>query len=147
MCQTKHKFSRIDKQVSTPSIGELALYQGQLAGLILTSKQSSSTSLRAIRLQQRCNLDSHRDDAYTSFQSNLQIWRGRWRRPCVECAFYSHTNSGFVTTVKQLYIQNEGLSEIFWETGAVPCAPFTDTNFSTSSAPHDFRRRGWPADR
>jgi hypothetical protein len=33
----------------------------------LQSKHFSSTPRRVIRLQQRCNLDSHRDDAYTSF--------------------------------------------------------------------------------
>ncbi|MFI4941126.1 MAG: hypothetical protein ACHP7O_12395 [Burkholderiales bacterium] len=38
-----------------------------LPDLSLQSKHSSSTFLRVIRLQQRCNLDSRRDDAYTSF--------------------------------------------------------------------------------
>ena len=28
------------------------------------------------------------------FSIEFAIWRGRWRRPCVECAFYSHTRIG-----------------------------------------------------
>lgn len=36
--------------------------------------------------------------------------RGRRRRPCVECAFYSHTRAELVTGAKQLYIQMKDLA-------------------------------------
>jgi hypothetical protein len=44
-----------------------------LPDLSLNFKLSCPTPLRAIRLQLRCNPDSRKDDAYTSFPSNLQI--------------------------------------------------------------------------
>ena len=66
-------FSRIGKQVSTTSTSKLPCNMASWPDLSLQSKQSCSTSLRAIRLQQRCNLDSRRSDAYTSFLSNLQF--------------------------------------------------------------------------
>ena len=66
-------FSRIGKQVSTTSTSKLPCNMASWPDLSLQSKQSCSTSLRVIRLQQRCNLDSRRDGAYTSFPSNLQI--------------------------------------------------------------------------
>jgi hypothetical protein len=107
----------------------LLIKKKSLPDLSLQSKHFSSTSRRVIRLQQRCNLDSHRDDAYTSFWTQAAIsctarcrfceretrcplqlriaccnfqqrpsiefanWRGRWRRPCVECAFNSYTSN------------------------------------------------------
>jgi hypothetical protein len=36
--------------------------------------------------------------------------------PLCRMCFYSYTSRSFVTTAKRLYIQNEGLSEIFRET-------------------------------
>lgn len=98
---------------ATTSTSKHPLSRKCLPDLSLQFKQSCPTSVRAIRLQQRCNPDARLDGAYTSFPPNLQIWRGWWRRPCVECAFYSYTRTRFVTKAKQLYIQNEGLSEIF----------------------------------
>ena len=66
-----------------------------------------------IRLQQRCNLDSL-STVRTRFSIEFAIWRGRWRRPCVKYRFNSYTSRG-LTAACRLYIQNEGLREIFWE--------------------------------
>jgi hypothetical protein len=52
----------------------------------------------------------------TRLSIEFAIRRGRWTRLCVECSFYSYTCRGFSPAAKQLYIQNEGLSEIFRET-------------------------------
>jgi hypothetical protein len=100
--QTKHGVQQIGKQFSTTSTSEHALLQAMLAGLIHTFQAILSSILRVIRSQQRCNPDSRKDDAYTSISIKFANWRGWWRRPCVECAFYSYTRNGFVTGAKQL---------------------------------------------
>jgi len=73
--------------LSTSSTHEPDLISRANGYLSLQSNTLSSASVRLIRLQLRCNLDSRRDGAYTFFSTEFAIWRGRWRRPCVKCAF------------------------------------------------------------
>lgn len=73
--------------LSTSSTREPDLISRANGYLSLQSNTLSSASVRLIRLQLRCNLDSRRDGAYTFFSTEFAIWRGRWRRPCVKCAF------------------------------------------------------------
>jgi hypothetical protein len=65
---------RQNRQTAFDTINQQAFFkQASLPDFILTIQQSSSTFMRVIRLHQRCNLESRRSAAYTSFPSNLQI--------------------------------------------------------------------------
>jgi hypothetical protein len=68
-------------------------------------RQRTASAIRLL-LKLPCNPDA-RDPAATAvqprftrgwrihiFSIEFAIWRGRRRRPCVECAFYSHTRIG-----------------------------------------------------
>ena len=86
----------------------------KLAGLIFTFQAFVSSILaRLSDYNSGATLISQRWYVHI-FSVEFANRRGRRTRPCVECAFYSYTHSDSVITVKQLYIQNEGLSEIFW---------------------------------
>ena len=136
----RHVLQQLLQHHQPASCTDPLLGQPSLPDIILTdTKQFSSTSSRVIRSQLRCDPDARRAAAHKTFiyrrrrhplresarqclcgcvpPSNLRYWRGRWRRPCVECTIYSDTRADSVISAKQLYIQNEGLSEIFRETG------------------------------
>ncbi|MGH8809704.1 MAG: hypothetical protein ACREX0_17665 [Noviherbaspirillum sp.] len=73
LSQTKHGVQQ-NWQTVVNHINQQASPMGAcLPELSLTFKQSYPTPMRATRLQQRCNPDARKDDAYTSFPSNLQI--------------------------------------------------------------------------
>lgn len=84
-----------------------------LPDISLKFKQSFPTPMRLIRLQQRCNLDSRKGGAYTSFHRICNSARPMETPLCRMCFLFLHSY-WFVTNAKQLYLQNEGLSEIFW---------------------------------
>ena len=68
MRHATHGVQQIGKLGPTTSTGELrhSYRKKSSPDISLFSKHSSPTPLRVIRLQQRCNLDSHRGGAYTS---------------------------------------------------------------------------------
>lgn len=91
-----------------------ALPTGCLAGIILSIRTIiSSITVRyliATTVQPRYLQQS----AYTAFH-RICHWRGRWVCPRAEWSCYSCTCLRRVMPgAKRLYIQNEGLSEIFW---------------------------------
>lgn len=66
------------------------LIQACSPDISLVFKQSCPTSMRAIRLQLRCNPDSHKDDAYTSFgylENNRAPGPGLAGRDALLCIF------------------------------------------------------------
>lgn len=58
-------FNTINQQASVTPVS--------LPDLSIQSKQSGPAFMRAVRLQQRCNLDSRKNDAYTFFHRICKI--------------------------------------------------------------------------
>ena len=87
MRHATHGVQQIGKLGPTTSTGELrhSYRKKSSPDISLFSKHSSPTPLRVIRLQQRCNLDSHRGGAYTSLflEASKQVF------PKIVCAFQS----------------------------------------------------------
>jgi hypothetical protein len=73
--RAKQNISLANRQTHLNYINQQAFHSSGHAcrTLSILFKQSGPSFPRAIRSQQRCDLDSRRNDAYTSFPSNLQI--------------------------------------------------------------------------
>ncbi len=129
-------------------IHQRARTTGALAGKILNIQTSDPTFPRAARLQQRWQPWLAQQMLHTHLFHRICNKARPMETPlCRMCFLFLHLRRGLLATAGRLYIQNEGLSELFREQRKNPGRNSATTSPQPSPASHDFGRRSRSADR